>query len=50
MIPDPAVIVGLLFGAFLDRVAFGLGAGIALGLLLAYLKRSRVSVGAKQST
>ena len=44
------IAVGLLFGAFLDRVAFGLVAGIALGLLLAYLRRSRVSVGAEQST
>jgi hypothetical protein len=44
------IAAGLLFGAFLDRVALGLGAGLALGLVLAYFNRIRVPVGADQGT
>jgi hypothetical protein len=41
------VVVGLLAGALVDRAALGFGAGVALGLLLAYLFRVRGSNGAK---
>lgn len=45
-----SIAVGLAFGAILDRVALGLAAGIAIGLILAYVCRSRVPAGAEHST